>query len=246
SRDLQGRLIEAEDQRGGAVLTVYSPEVTADPNADWFRDFFPRAQKVYEDHAQLWLTARLLQQRGGFEMPEDARLLIEGVYGVEAEDQLPESLLSNCFQAQGVAKGRSSVAKENALNIELGYCFDSSFNWWEEAVTPTRLADEESMTTYLARWEGGCLHAWAADQAVFQWDYSAVQLRASLLVETFLPKEVTETQYEAIQQQLPAQGKWSLLMVLEQQGDIWVGCGKNAKGETVRLLCDREQGVRIE
>jgi len=246
SRNVQGELIDGEDQRDEAILTVLSPLVVAEPSAGWFRDFFPCAQKVYEDHAQLWLTARLLQQKGGFSMPEDARWLIEGVYGDEAEEALPEGLLGNRSQAQGAAKGRSSIAEENSLNLDQGYCFDSSFNWWEEALTPTRLADEESGTVYLARWQEGCLQAWAADQAPYQWPYSAVQLRASLLVETVLPEAVSLADYEALQQQLPAQGKWSLLMVLEQRGESWVGRGKNAQGQGVSLSCDAVRGVQVE
>lgn len=50
----------------------------------------PIGKTVYPDHGQLWLTARLLITKSEFQMPDDARELIEGVYGEEAE--IPEGL----------------------------------------------------------------------------------------------------------------------------------------------------------
>ncbi|UJP02458.1 MAG: CRISPR-associated helicase Cas3', partial [Nitrosomonas sp.] len=72
--------IGEQDQRGMPHMVVFGPAWNEEPAAHWFKAAFPKAAGVYPDHSQLWLTARALQV-GRFTMPEDARTLIEGVFG---------------------------------------------------------------------------------------------------------------------------------------------------------------------
>ncbi len=102
-RDSEGNPIESRDQRGSAELGVFLPEPAVDADARWFARVFPRAAHVYQHHGQLWLTARWLTARGGFSMPEDARDMIESVYGATAQAEIPEGLRAVSIRAEGTA-----------------------------------------------------------------------------------------------------------------------------------------------
>ncbi len=106
-RDQLGNRITGNDQRGQAILHILSPELSDNPKENWYSATFPKAQKVYENHGQLWLTANLLQQNGKFCMPKDARSLIEGVYSDGAVDEIPESLQGSVWDAEGAAKAEA-------------------------------------------------------------------------------------------------------------------------------------------
>ncbi len=80
-RTADGRWTTTKDGRGTPTLYVLSPEPTGEPKTDWYSASFPAAAHVYRDHGRLWLTARLLQDLGGIATPDEARVLIEGVYG---------------------------------------------------------------------------------------------------------------------------------------------------------------------
>ena len=92
-----------DDGRGSAVLAVLAPKPEPDAPETWFEDLFPSGAWVYPDHGRLWLTARWLADHGGFGMPEDARSMIEFVYGDDAERRMPVGL-----------QGRSDRAAEKA------------------------------------------------------------------------------------------------------------------------------------
>jgi CRISPR-associated endonuclease/helicase Cas3 len=93
TRDHQGNRVDGPDQRGTPQLLLYGPDPDEDVDRDWFARMFPKAVKVYPDHARLWLTAKLLGEQGRFYMPDDARTLIEGVYGEESDLMMPSVLL---------------------------------------------------------------------------------------------------------------------------------------------------------
>ena len=58
-RDAQGKPIEGQDQRGEPMLYLFAPEPVEQPMDDWFEAFLPRAARIYQDHARLWLGLRL-------------------------------------------------------------------------------------------------------------------------------------------------------------------------------------------
>lgn len=209
-RDEHGNRIDGDDQRTLPTLTISAPTWRDEPEAGWFKDVFPRAQTVYDDHGQLWLTMKLLRANGGFSMPEDARKLIEGVYGDDSD--IPEGLWQASAEAKGENRAKASIAVLNQLKLETGYSTLDAANWWDEAKTPTRLG-EETTTVWLARWEEGELKP-LHDLQPFAWQQSSVSIRTSLITEAVPDEEIPDTAIQTCKEQLPAKGKWGVLLPL--------------------------------
>lgn len=230
-RDAAGNPVDGADQRGDIVLHIHSPLPEETPPADWFEAFFPNAKRIYPHHGRLWLGARLLQQQGGFRMPDDARRLIEGVYGPEAE--LPETLLPQSSAAEGAARADASLARMNQLNIAQGYYDSARQGWWDEAKTPTRLGDP-STQIYLAKWQDDAWRPWS-DAEVHPWPLSVLSMRTYWIAAEAQDAEWTP---EAIEQfkteHLPGKGRWGVLLPLRQVKEgRWEGRALNEKGEQV-------------
>lgn len=214
NRDVTGNRLAADepDQRGMPLMLVFGPAWNPEPAANWFKDAFPKAAGVYPDHSQLWLTAKALQA-GNFSMPDDARALIEGVFGEVSE--IPQGLQRNNLTVQGQQMAEASLAKVNTLNFPAGYCRGDVLDWWSEAKTPSRLGDA-SVNVVLARWEDGRLSPWA-QRPSHAWAYSTVRVAERLLASAPQPEDSTrQEEYLRITEQLPGKGKWSILLALEQ------------------------------
>ncbi|USF87089.1 CRISPR-associated helicase Cas3' [Candidatus Endoriftia persephone] len=240
SRDPQGNRIDGDDRRGQPTLTLHTPEWTETPGSDWFKATFPRVAPIYPDHGQLWLGMKRLHERGGFAMPEDARGLIEGVYGNEAEP--PEGLLAVSLGAEGNDKAAASFAIQNALNLPSGYSREDAWNWIDDAKTPTRLG-EESTTVWLARWRERRLEPWC-DEGDFRWQRSSLSLRSALISESIPNDEITQSAIDACLESLPAKGKWGVLLpLIEQSLGQWQGIVQDAKGDTSALYYNPETGL---
>lgn len=245
ARDKSGSRINEADQRGQAVLHIYSPRLEAEPSKDWYADFFSKAQYIYENHGQLWLTAKLLQKRGQFQMPEDARSLIEGVYGEEAESIIPEALMGRVLEAEGTGKAEASLAKSNALNVDIGYSNDAANQWWDEARTPTRLG-EDSIILYLARWQNGKLSPWRKEKS-HAWSYSSVSARTYWVSEEATTTDIPQDLLEECKSSLPAKGKWGVLIPLrEKENGLWEGCALNETGENVTVQYTSASGLLVK
>jgi CRISPR-associated endonuclease/helicase Cas3 len=167
SRDRQGNRLDADealDQRPAPCLYLLAPDPARVESAGWLKDLLPGTQAVYEDVGQLWLSARALLQAEGFDMPEDARQLIEGVYGDAAQEQIPELLEDATWQAQGTRRSEQGMGEFNRLRLEKGYTLSSaeaSGGWDEEVHIPTRLS-ADSVTVTLAQIRDGALHPYAS------------------------------------------------------------------------------------
>ncbi|TXH72827.1 MAG: CRISPR-associated helicase Cas3' [Thiothrix sp.] len=248
SRDRQGDRITGVDQRGQAVLHVYAPDLVHAPTHQWYANFFPNAQKVYSHHGQLWLTAKLLEKQGQFKMPEDARSLIEGVYGDDAQAAIPDTLLHRSSEAEGSDRADASLAQLNALTLEVGY--DDSFTnlWWDEAKTPTRLG-EATVQVYLAKWQDGKLKPWYSDKE-HAWALSAVSMRAFWISGEVVPEDIPNAEWERCKASLPAQGKWGVLLPLRLISETgWEGQALRKvkeQDELVTLIYDARVGLRIK
>jgi CRISPR-associated endonuclease/helicase Cas3 len=169
----------ALDLRGAPVLWLYTPEPSDQPERDWYRSVFPKANAVYADTGRLWQTARVLARTGGWNMPEDARALIEQVYGDRGED-IPDALIKASLDAEGEHKSQGALADFNALDVDTGYCDSLAVSIWDdEARIPTRLT-EDSVTIYLAVPRGEGLRP-LIDEGAYPWDLSSVDIRAGLL-----------------------------------------------------------------
>ena len=216
---------EGHDERAEPCLWVFGPAWSDDPSSDWFKVFFPKAASVYPHHGQLWLTARFLR-RGRIRMPEDARELIEGVFGDNTI--LPTNLQANATAAEGREYADVSVAQQNTIKLVSGYA-RGEIDWWSEAKTPSRLG-EPTMDVVLARWEGERLLPWI--EGLHGWAYSTVRVPERLIArrhEDSLPareKVVAETLLS-----LPNKGRWCVLLPLRQTAGGWIGEAWTAAGK---------------
>lgn len=229
ARNVQGNPRQGKDQRGAVRLGVLMPVADAQPTARWYRDMFPRAAYVYSHHGQLWLTASWLQAHGAFTMPEQAREMIESVYGDAASAHIPEGLQRNAAAAEGDAMADRSMAALNRLSLAGGY-EATSLHWHDDEHTPTRLGDPTT-TVRLARFVDGQLTPWAMDATAHAWELSQVSVRTTLV-------DGESERYGAVlataKDRMPDRGKYSVLVPLVAGLDgVWHGWARNARGDVL-------------
>lgn len=238
---------QAQDQRGQPCLWVYGPTWTEAPEANWFRQAFPKAAHVYPHHGQLWLTAKALQ-RGTIAVPVDARTLIEDVFGEETD--LPPGLQTSANQADGAYFSDLAVAQQNTIKIEDGYA-RGGFDWWNEAKTPTRLG-EPCTTVLLARWDGERLLPWADHpDPRHAWAYSSVKVAERLIAQRAPSNDpVLESAVQHIEATLPDHGKWSVILSLLHTNQGWMGTALSSENPLTshKLLSwhyDSQRGLEL-
>lgn len=178
-RDADGnRLYEADasDRRNAPVFYVFGPPLTSTPEKNWLKAVLPGTQAVYQHVGQLWLTQQVLADTGTVKIPDDARRLIEGVYGESAQEAIPASLSELTWKALGDANGKLSMANLNVLKLSRGYTRSSSDcdGWGEESRVPTRLGDD-SIRIALAVGQGNGWRPYAGE-GEFAWDLSMVNV----------------------------------------------------------------------
>ena len=242
-----GRLHRHRERRGRTdvipVLLILSPTPVKAPGRDWFTSVFPRGGRVYEKHGQLWLTARLLAARGRIVMPEDARLLIEGVFGETAQASVPDALKYWEIQADGKDRGHAALAQINALRPETGYA-DLHGQWEDDSRTPTRLG-EPSITVVLARRERDGFRPWS-DGGEDAWARSQVSVRESLIAGPVYSSPADESEAERVKPFLPGKGKGSVLIPLTLAADgSGEGRARNGKENEVTVTYDPRIGLQI-
>lgn len=227
------------------VLWVLSPPVSESPGPDWFSGFFGRGAYVYEDHGHLWRTARLLERarlaegKCGWIMPDHARELIEGVYGGAAEE-IPEGLMEKQLDAEGKRRAEGAQGRFNALSVSAGYGGHPSA-FFSDVSAPTRLG-ETSVTFRLAIRSGERIlpmyghprHAWML---------SEVQVRESVIAKS----SATEDEKQLATATMRDGGKWSELIILEQESEqLWRGTAGDKNGKRVDLVYSLESGLSVE
>ena len=238
---------ERSEREGHPELLVLAPEPKLDANAAWFRDAFPRAAYVYEDHARLWLTANVLEHAGAIESPDGLRALIEAVYGDEAAAHVPDALKGSFSDAEGRAGRERGVATTNVLNLAKGYARDGGA-WDNDARTPTRLADEPHVTLRLGRVRGGRIEPYAhaaPDEPWRAWRLSEVNISARRVSREAIPAEHTEAARAAKAAWTRFDGD-KILMVCEETeaaGAVLFGSGAT-DSHAVRLSYDSRTGLR--
>lgn len=176
-RSLDGDVVkddDAKDQRESPCLYVLSPDPFEVNDGKWLRDLLPGTQAVYANVGQLWLTIKGLLNNNGFEMPKDARALIEGVYGDEAQGDIPPELEKASKDAEAKQRAESGMGKFNLLCLEKGYTqasADHNGGWNEEVHIPTRLGGD-TVTVVLVKqvksewvaYAGEVANKWALSQ----------------------------------------------------------------------------------
>lgn len=240
SRDSQGNRAAGGDQRGRPVMTVLMPEPVAEPDEKWFSRLFLKARFVYPHHGQLWLTARWLAKEGGFSMPEDARRMIEGVYGDEVQAAIPDGLWKATKNAESEIGKMTAMARLNSLKLQAGYQATTS-DWPEDIVAPTRLG-EPVLSVRLARWEQDRLIPWSSGDLRYAWDLSNVSIRRYLIAgET----PIHATAMEEARATMADGGKWCVIVPLSPAGDAWTGSAVNEAGRSVRVGYNSRVGLQF-
>lgn len=222
-RDARGQRLQqpgSTDQRGEPYLWVLAPAWTDEPASNWFQQTFPKATKVYPHHGQLWRTARALQA-GQLTMPDDARRVIEDVFGDDGE--LPTGLERNANQAEGQAFGDEAQAQRNSVKLRDGYV-RKGMEWLADTVAPSRLG-EETIEVLLGRWHGDRLTAWRDDKpAQHAWAYSTVRVAKRMIDATATQRSpAREAELLTVCEQLPGAGKWVVVLPLDLVDGEYVG-----------------------
>ncbi len=222
-------------QRSGRLeLLVVGPEPTMDAGEAWFSDAFPKAAYVYKDHARLWLTARVLGERGVIDSPAELRKLIEAVYGNDVDLKVPEGLQSSFWEAQGRAGAEQGVAGMNLLALQNGYIRDGA-PWDSDHRISTRLNDLPQVTLRLAVIEDGDIKPYACHQASDNqmedwkaWRLSEVNVSANRVGGEAAPSEYLEKAKQAKSgwTRFDAEKILVLLQATDTKGN-WLGMAKS-------------------
>lgn len=183
-RDTEGNRLadkEAPDRRPDPVLRVLAPAFTTEPDKDWIRRFLPGTAAVYRNHGQLWLTLWALLEVQAIRMPEQARWLIESVYGPEAEENIPNALTDSFFEDEGERQSQAAMGQFNRLDLDKGYVAASASGGWQgEIDIGTRLTDEPSVTVTLVYLDEAQRCLIPLEVGAYPWEMSQIKLRQSL------------------------------------------------------------------
>ncbi|MBF0180639.1 MAG: CRISPR-associated helicase Cas3' [Magnetococcales bacterium] len=243
-RSSEGACCQGADGRGTPVLFIHGPVPDDAVRADWYQAAFPGAAGVYPDHAGLWLTARLLRQKGGFVLPDEARELIEGVYAEDAH-WFPSALQQSRTRNTGERYAQAAQGGFNVVQLTSGYVPEMN-GWGEDDASPTRLGEPEA-TLRLARWDQDRLQPWCDGEMA--WQMSQVKLRQFYAREEATHAWDARLQAEvvAMRDGLPDKGRWSLLVPLVPGGEgWWQGQVVNAARQPLKLYYHPRWGLLRE
>ena len=232
-------------------LLVVGPEPVENAGADWFGSVFPRAAYVYQDHARLWLTAKVLQNTGVIDSPDGLRSLIEMVYGDEADESIPSELKQIFYEAEGRAGAERGVATTNVLALKKGYVRDGGA-WDIDIRTPTRLADDPQVTLRLACIRNGHIEPYGYSDPSVElwraWRLSEVGVTARRISGESLPSELAHAAQAA-------KSSWTrfdadkILVILENTGQLEmtgiVLTGADSSDKTVKVTYSPDRGLNF-
>jgi len=181
-RDEQGNIISNQriDLRPAPIFFVHIPPETTTPSREWYSSYFEAAHHVYLDDALLWRTKELLKSYKAFRIPEEARLLIESVYGDDAIE-VPEVFFESENDNWGRIMSQDNMAIFNKLTLECGYSSFASTKWGEEENTPTRLGDRQE-TLYLCLVDNHTIKP-CYNNEEFPWDMSSLKVYEGMIVK---------------------------------------------------------------
>ncbi|KKH45917.1 CRISPR-associated helicase/endonuclease Cas3 [Methanosarcina sp. 1.H.A.2.2] len=224
------------------ILGILAPELTENPSKNWYSDVFSRAAFVYPNHGELWLTASLLAEKGTITVPDDLRLLIEGVFSEKASENIPENLKSSAEESKGNSMASKSLANLNSLNFEAGYQ-KSPTQWVDEVITPTRLG-RETVTLRLAKWDGKSLTPFF-ENGRYSWELSQVRISKNKF-KTVNYCNIPELNVEKVIDSMPDKGKWSIFVPLSEVNGEWMGYATDEKGNHITLIYNQKTGLSIQ
>lgn len=237
-----GRLHRHErGHRKSAILGVYMPEPMENAGKEWFKGMFPKAAWVYKHHGKLWLTATWLCKQRGFSMPDDAREMIEWVYGEESETAIPKDLILAEDQTMGQDMADRSLASLNSLKLDDGYR-STMTNWQDDASAPTRLG-EPTVTVRLARFNGKQLVPWFSENTGHDWELSQLSIRKSQIASED-PNYFQEF-VAAARDVMLDEGRYCVVIPMKENGDIWRGQALNSQDQRVDVIYNSLMGLEV-
>lgn len=244
-RDAQGNRLHdpnSHDGRGGARLAVLMPDLEGEMKKSWLANLLPRAARVYPDHGQLWLTARWLVDNGGFDLPNQARDMIETVYGETAFDAMPGPLRPVADNADGARRADRATARGTELVLEQGYD-PTSLQWDDDADAPTRLG-EKTVRIRLARLVADKLEPWAQKDPRIDWALSELTVPCRLIAKE---SERHAGIIESAKAGMADEGRYCLVVPLsEADGGNWRGFARNLSGDEITLAYSPVTGLSIK
>jgi CRISPR-associated endonuclease/helicase Cas3 len=252
SRSPDGAPIHGRDERGSVRMFVFGPRWDDAPPANWVSSFFPRGAAVYQHHGRLWLSARKLITRGGFSMPDDARALIENVFGPDAE--YPDGLQARSNEAEGKDWAAVNIASAARLKLETGYSRGNGGAWLADDAAPALASEdgwdlgaatrqgEPTVNVRIGRWQGDACLPWCAGEDA--WELSTVRVIARHIKEPIVePAQLPAL--EAAKGALPDQGKWSILLPFVVGADgVARAKAKDLRGRVRHWIYDSTAGLR--
>jgi CRISPR-associated endonuclease/helicase Cas3 len=252
-RDANGSRLhenDAVDGRGGARLGVLMPEPAADADKGWIGAVLPKTGKVYPDHGKLWLTADWLKENQGFKLPEQARNMIESVYSddLDTYERIPEALREISDMADGACRAGKSTARGNLLVVSEGYS-PTSEKWQEDAKTPTRISEVETVRVRLARKTLDEILPWAGNDTSLDWYLSDLNVPDYLVAKEYPGHEA---ELNLLRETMPDEGRYVVLVILEEAASpiggesFWRGCALNKNGEETHVLYSSTMGLTID
>lgn len=230
----------------GPTLQILAPAWAEAPDAGWLAGPFRRTAKVYPDPGVLWRTVRVLQAKGAFDLPRDARTLVEEVYG---GDEVPVALRKRSDAATGAELAHASVAQSATIRFGLGYQRFGQ-DWSDEVHTPTRLG-EPTTTVRLARLDAERAGPWAESvRESLRWPLSQVSVARRLMSA---PHPDDAAVVSALEETQPFVGDDVCTLVLrEGDGGFWWGraVAERSRGDrkmpvSVRARYSRVRGLEI-
>jgi len=238
------QLNDATDRRGPITLHVLMPDPGAETDKRWVSGLLPGTAAVYPDHAQLWLTAWMIEKWQRLKVPEELRLWIEGVFSDDPAATVPEALAAIGQKAEGVRRGDSATATFNSIRLEDGYeqCYGE---WWDESHTPTRLG-EPTVVVRLARWDGQALKPWS-NATEYPWAFSEVRVRRSVLASEEQPgSELLRSALEKVRESWSKSAAHSCVLPLENRDGVWRCKAMDESGRSVEVTYHADEGLTIE
>ena len=245
-RDDLGNLLPngAADTRGPISLHVLTPDPGTGTDKRWVSGLLPGTAAVYPDHAQLWLTAWMIENWKRLKVPDELRVWIEGVFSDDPAETVPEALAAIGQKAEGARRGDSATATFNSIRLDDGYeqCFGE---WWDESHTPTRLG-EPTVVVRLARWDGQALKPWS-NAADYPWSFSEVRVRRSVLASEVQPgNQRLQSALEKVRESWPKTAAHSCVLPLESQNGMWQCKALDESGRSVEVTYRTDDGLTIE
>ncbi len=246
--------------RGDPVLHIVSPDPDApEVGEDWYSSFFKSGANVYKDAGILWKTAKVLKTESKIRIPENARLLIESVYGSDLENEsdaakvnnsmkVPEALKKSSVIATSFKNDQMFLAKEKIFKLDKGF-IKTDGSYWDDLDSLTR-SDEGLPTVHytLCYSDDGALLKPLSDDPEHPWQMSRVSFRKEEINYDTVDSELLDKIKNTIKS-LPNQGRDTILLPMQPVLQFEDGVFLYASMGVVngKHFCyDRRFGLRME